>query len=430
MMNTYLTQFLDKKLERFFAILSTFRLFFLTQRLLIQNLRYLRIFLLLFTPASLFSIPWLSTKDQHIVDSKGNTVRLCGVNLGCWLAEEMWLMPFETTPPKKSYFTPIKDRTDFWQTLEARFSSQTIEEIRSAFRNTWITEQDFARIRKMGFNTVRIPFLYDLMEEQAGLFTWIDRAVEYAKKYDLYIILDMHGAPGRQSDAQHTGCQNRNKLFSNEFHIEKTATLWQQIAKRYKNCSQIAGYDLLNEPKGAKKRKTLYKVYDTLYKAIRKEDTTHLIFIEDGYKGIRSFPEPQKMGWKQVVYSRHIYSFKKEPLIMTWELLEKIQAVRLEKKTPFFIGEFNAAPHGSLKMLAQLLQAFQEKELPFTFWNYKTAKKAHSLWGIYNAPKKLPMLNPFTDSPKDLLRKIKAYNTTYFIENKPLVQMFKEVLPR
>src|SRR5262245_43614227 len=130
---------------------------------------FLLTFYLLFAPIAIYCLPWLSAKQEYIVDSSGKKVRLCGVNLGCWLAEEMWLLPFEVTPPKKSYFTPIRDRTDFWQTLEVRFSSQVVQEIQTAFRNTWITERDFARIRAMGCNVVRIPFLYDLMQEPSGL---------------------------------------------------------------------------------------------------------------------------------------------------------------------------------------------------------------------------------------------------------------------
>ncbi len=380
---------------------------------------------LIFTPYSIQALFWLSTKNEHIVDSSGKTVRLCGVNLGTWLAEEMWLLPFETKPPKHTYFTQIEDRTDFWQTLEARFSTQVMQEIRSAFRNIWITERDFARIKALGFNCVRIPFLYDLMEETPNLFAWLDKAVEYAKKHDLYIILDMHGAPGRQSGAAHTGQQNRDKFFSNEFHQDKAKEIWRQIAKRYKDCHQIAGYDLLNEPKGAKKRKTLRKAYDALYKAVRKEDAKHLIFIEDGYKGISSFPDPKKMGWKNVVYSRHIYSFEKEPISVACALLDKMHLAKGEKKTPFFIGEFNVAPYGSIRELKELLQSFNEKELSYTFWNYKTARKPTSLWGMYNAPKTLRRLNPFTDSPKELLKKIESYHTANFVENKALTGVFR-----
>jgi endoglucanase len=378
---------------------------------------------LFFTPVYIQAVSWLSTKHDQIVDENKHAVRLRGVNLGSWLAEEIWLLPIDTKPPKKSPFTDIKDRTDFWRTLEARFSPDVVKEIRTAFRNTWIQERDFAQIKALGFNVVRLPFLYDLMDETPNLFTYLDKALEYAKKHDLYIILDMHGAPGRQSDAAHTGEQNRNTFFSNEFCQEKAKEIWRQIAKRYKNAMNIAGYDLLNEPKGAKRRKTLRKIYDGLYKAVRKEDSKHLIFIEDGYKGIQSYPDPKKMKWKHVVYSRHIYFFEKNSI--NHAEVDKVHAAQYETKAPFFIGEFNIKPHGELGQLRALVERFNEKKLSYTFWNYKTGRKPTSLWGLYNAPKKLRRLNPFKDSPKELLHKIATYHTGNFVENKGLVAVFR-----
>src|SRR5262249_44603698 len=159
---------------------------------------------------------------------------------------------FSQTPPKNwakgvaigTLLEPIRDRTMLWQTFEKRFGKEKMHEIRSAFRNNFITDKDFERIKKAGFNCVRLPFLYDLIDEPEGLFYWLDKAIFAAKSHGLYVILDMHGTPGRQSSENHTGQIGKNSFFSDPAMIKKTAKIWKLIANAYKTNPVVAGFDL------------------------------------------------------------------------------------------------------------------------------------------------------------------------------------------
>ncbi len=70
----------------------------------------------------------------------------------------------------------------------------------------------------------------------------------------------MHGAFGSQNGKDHSGDTSNpdvGNFFGNEENITKTIKLWEAIAKRYKDNAWVAGYDLLNEPGGVCRYRTI-----------------------------------------------------------------------------------------------------------------------------------------------------------------------------
>lgn len=81
--------------------------------------------------------------------------------------------------------------------------------------DTWITEDDFDWLQQKGINTVRIPIGYWSLgsdycqdtpfEEVASVYdrSWprVLRAISWAAKYDIGVLVDLHGAPGSQNGA-------------------------------------------------------------------------------------------------------------------------------------------------------------------------------------------------------------------------------------
>ncbi len=376
-------------------------------------------------------LPWLAAKDMHIVDEKGSEVILSGINLGNWLVEEMWMCPIVVEPPQDSEFTPIKDHVSLWKTFEKRFGKEKMEEIRAHYRNTWIRDSDFAHIKALGFNAVRLPFLFDLHHEETGLFYWLDHAVELAKKNGLYIILDMHGVPGRQSKSMHTGESNKSEFFSSSKHVDKTCEIWKEIAKHYKDNPVIAGYDLVNEPMDTPSRKELYKMYDKLYKAIRSEDKRHIIFLQDGYKGVDHMPHPKENKWSNIAMSTHHYIFEEnstdEHMSKLSDHIKKVQEKQKSIKVPYFLGEFNVAPKGSFEALKRVLTHLHEKKISYSFWSYKIGRRGHkkSLWAILYAPGNQKNIDPFRDSYKDIIKKIEKLKSHNYVQNDELAHLFK-----
>ena len=111
-----------------------------------------------------------------------------GVNLGNWLVLEKWMSPavFEGTDAEDEYWLP------------EQLSREVYEARIRIHRSEYITERDFVTIRKMGMEAVRIPvpyFVFGDREPFIGCVEELDKAFNWAEKYDLKILLDLHTAP-------------------------------------------------------------------------------------------------------------------------------------------------------------------------------------------------------------------------------------------
>ena len=84
---------------------------------------------------------------------------------------------------------------------------QRANEVFAQHWNTFITQSDIQRMRSYGLNTIRIPLGYWIYEDlvdrdteyfpQGGL-DYLEKVCGWASDEGLYIILDLHGAPGAQ----------------------------------------------------------------------------------------------------------------------------------------------------------------------------------------------------------------------------------------
>src|SRR5579862_1958344 len=194
-------------------------------------------------------LPKLHASGASIVDNHGRPVTLHGCNLGNWLLNEMWMMDM----------AHAGEPGDQWQTeelLQQRFGAAEKDRLLDVFRENWIGPRDFEILKAWKFNVVRLPFNYTLLQDDAApdqlrtnAFRWLDRAVDMATRAGIYVIVDMHGAPGGQSTDQCTGRSGQNKLWLPE-NRKRAAFLWKKIAERYRNSPMVAAYDLLNEPYG------------------------------------------------------------------------------------------------------------------------------------------------------------------------------------
>lgn len=163
---------------------------------------------------------------------------------------------------------------DFWQ----------------GFRRHWIAERDVAAIAAAQMNHVRLPIsarvVMDgdgrLIEEGIGL---VDQLIEWCRAQGLWVILDLHGAPGGQTGTNIDDSPNGvPELFTSSRYRELTVALWRMLAQRYRDDTTVAGYDLLNEPLPEPYRRKhsddLIHLYRDLTAVIREVDPNHLIIYE------------------------------------------------------------------------------------------------------------------------------------------------------
>ena len=197
----------------------------------------------------------LRLDDGKMKNFLDQTVNLKGCNLGNWLMLEMWMLNYADQG--------IADQYHFIKALEVRFGEKGTERLMDIYRTNWIQGSDFDIIKSFGMNTVRLPFDYKLLMDsdekpfrlKDDAWEWLDQAIAMAKKREMFVILDMHGAPGRQSGMDHSGRVGYNKLWSNKDYQKQTVWLWNQISQRYTKEPAVVAYDLLNEPWGSNERK-------------------------------------------------------------------------------------------------------------------------------------------------------------------------------
>ena len=366
----------------------------------------------------------LQLENGKIQNYEGQIVNLKGCNLGNWLQLEMWMLGYAD----KGY----ADQYEFIKTLEDRFGKQDAEDLMDIYRSNWIKNSDFDIIKSFGMNTVRLPFDYKLLmgsdSEPFSLkkdaWEWLDHTIKMAKERDLYVILDMHGAPGRQSGMDHSGRVGYNKLWSNKAYQKQTAWLWNQISKRYKDEPTVAAYDLLNEPWGSNE-KNLKKVVLECYKAIRANNDNHIVIFPGHTSGIDFYENIRSVNLDNVIYTMHFYpgffgwgspepyihaQFIKEGLPIWKEKMESFNS-------PLLIGEFNVVlkKAGGGEMMRRYYDYCESLNWPATMWSYKVLNEKGGIgdgsWGMVTNEKTLININISNASKSEIQHWFESFGT-------------------
>lgn len=400
-------------------------------------------------------------------DGIGNELVLSGVNLGNVLLTEDWMTGFGIADNP-----PIVDDWTLRNVLTSRFGVANAEALLKSFQNNYVNDYDFDRLAESKVTLVRLPIYYrNIMDDNGNFiknaqnqidFSQIDRIVDAMASRGIYILLDLHGAPGAQSGEFHTGRKNFNKLFEaspeGETYRTQTESFWREMAKHYKNNPWVVGYDLLNEPFGAPTPQVLADLYDRLYDVIRAEDANHLIVME-GIWDWDTLPSPAAYNWQNVMYEFHYYcpripepQDQDDPVPVLGQTCAdygspafrlSFQEAFIQSKittslqntynVPALIGEFSAYEHKSVWEL--YTQTFNAQKWSWTSWSYKD-RSSPSTWGVLNHAKydetfpkfrALQADNSPGDSYADLTRKLSKYTTTdYHIPNVTLQNVLKD----
>jgi endoglucanase len=371
--------------------------------------------LLVATPTRADDLPALKVVGTKIVDEKGTPVPLRGVNLGTWLLLESHFLGMS-----------FRDENSLWASLDRRIGKAKTATVREAFRDAWITADDFKNVQKLGLNHVRVPFPASLLEDDSvpgkyrdGGWKRLDDVVKWSEDAGIYCILDLHGAPGGQSNAEHTGQRDRNELWSRPANLQRTAKLWQAIATRYKGKKAIAAFDLLNEPMGAPDAQTMMTLQVQLFRAIRAIDPQRLVIVEDGYKGLERFVPVAAKDKSGLVYSVHVYPTltAKDPTPQMHEAYFSDKMPKMLKEQarfgqPLYVGEWNVVQEsaGGPAMMRKHVDAMDRAGWSWSMWIYKQANPAgvRGLWSLYRNTKKLELPDFERDDADTILTKIRT----------------------
>lgn len=250
---------------------------------------------------------YLHTEGKQIVNAKGDVVILRGLGLGGWMVQEGYML-------KTSDFAGPQHRIK--QKIEALIGAEQTKKFYQAYLENGITKRDIDSLAAWGFNSVRLPMHYNLYTppieaEKNAEITWLeqgfkmtDNLLSWCADNQMYLILDLHAAPGGQGNDANISDYDTSKpsLWESEANKKKMIALWRKLAERYKNEPWIGGYDIINEPNwnftGENKNGCdeasngpLRELMVEVTKAIREIDANHIIMVEgncwgNNYNGI------------------------------------------------------------------------------------------------------------------------------------------------
>lgn len=170
-----------------------------------------------------------------------NDLEIRGVNLGNWLVLEKWMSPsvFEGSGAEDEYHL-------------ARFLPQDVYEKRiHKHRNDYITEYDFQKIANMSFNAVRIPvpfFLFGDRTPYIGCVEELDHAFDWAERWGLKVLIDLHTVPGSQNGFDNGGLSGVCRWSGEQQEVDFVLSVLERLAKRYGHREGLLGIQPLNEP--------------------------------------------------------------------------------------------------------------------------------------------------------------------------------------
>src|ERR1700704_4340144 len=153
--------------------------------------RLLQLPLLLLALISQGRAQFAHTDHKQIVDAAGKPLLLRATNLGNWMVPEGYMWLFQGGPQ-----SPGEIRALVLELLGPEGS----EAFWQKYRENYVTREDIVLLHRAGFNAIRVPLHYSLFEtDDAEGFALLDRLIGWCKAENLYVMLDLHAAPGGQT---------------------------------------------------------------------------------------------------------------------------------------------------------------------------------------------------------------------------------------
>jgi hypothetical protein len=305
------------------------------------------------------SAQYVHAQGQQIVDGSGKPLLLHGINLGNWMVTEGYMWHFDGGPQSTREIEEFvmemlgpEHSASFWRT----------------YHDTYISEGDIHRIKQAGFDSIRIPIHWKLFTTpDAEGWRLLDRVIGWCKQEGLYVVIDLHAAPGGQTGANIDDSNGWPWLYTDASAQQQTIDLWKNIAHRYANNPTVLGYDLLNEPlphfpamrQFDAKLEPLYK---RITAAIRTVDTHHAIIL-GGAKWDSDFSVFGPPFDSNVIYQFHTYWAPPEQ-----QTIQKYVDFRTKYNVPIWLGE---SGENNDQWIGQFARLLEKNDIGWAFWPYK-----------------------------------------------------------
>lgn len=355
---------------------------------------------------------FIRAENGEFVSECGEKVVFRGINLNDDI------LNFE-----KYDLAPDSNNQQIFASLESRFGRYGARELMKKHYASFISDADLKKIQKLGANCVRVPLQYKLLCRKDNCkgdidFDKLDGIVEKCRKLGIYVIFDLHCAPGAQNRDSAFAEGEESSFFKSGkegFEARNAAIrLWTQVAAHFCDEPAVAAYDLLNRPLNKMPQPPesidiLHKFYRRALKAIRTVDARHTVIMQAAY-GIETLPDAEKLGGENVafgLYSHFHTTFETDALMNA--INEKKGAI------PFIICKVRAEEN-----IDYSLTAFNGNNISWLFGDYK----GNGMNFVYSAD--ISPANLDIDKYDEIGEKwSKPVATKNFAENKELTKLLK-----
>ncbi|MBR1582707.1 MAG: cellulase family glycosylhydrolase [Spirochaetales bacterium] len=184
--------------------------------------------------------------------------------------------------------------------------------------NSFITEKDIEDIASLGFDHVRVPVDYNVLEDEQGNamesgFRYLDNCRLWCEKHGLNMLIDLHECFGYSFDPLKKD-MDRRKFFYDEVLQKRFFSLWEKIADRFKGYPDQVAFEPLNEV-------VLFEVKDAWNGILRKYIKLIRSIAPESYIVVGGvfYNSVMTVAWldvpvdPKIVYNFHCY----EPIVFT-----------------------------------------------------------------------------------------------------------------
>jgi len=310
------------------------------------------------------------TDHKQIVDGAGKPLLLRATNLGNWMVPEGYMWLFQGGPQ-----SPAEIRALVLELLGPEGSAAFWQK----YRENYVKREDIALLHRAGFNAIRVPLHYSLFEsDDAEGFKLLDRLIGWSHAENLYLILDLHAAPGGQTGTNIDDSAGYPWLYQSPQEQEHLMVIWRRLAAHYRDERAVLGYDLLNEPiphypKLAYLNPSLEPLFKKLSGEIRKVDGHHILFL-GGAQWDTNFSVFGKPFDANVAYTFHKYWTAPDESV-----IRQYIDFRERYDVPIWMGE---SGENTDEWIEQFAKTLEKNNIGWAFWPYKKMEKPSAVVSI------------------------------------------------
>ncbi len=313
---------------------------------------------------------FVHTDGTALVDGQGRPLMLRGTNLGNWMEPEGYMFLLEDGPSSpreiEEYFAELigpRQAQDFWH----------------KYREAYITKADIDLLAASGMNSVRVPIHYKFFSagNDEG-YRLLDRVVEWAKQDGMYVVIDMHQAPGGQTGTNIDDSDGYPWLYDTPADQQELIAIWKRIATHYRDEPAVLGYDLLNEPiphfpQLQKYNSALEPLYKRISAAIREVDKQHVLIL-GGARWDTNFSVFGPPFDQNAMYEFHTYWAPPDAATIA-----SFTGFRDKYHVPLWLGESGENTDDWIRSFTTLME---QQKIGWCYWPYKKMEKSSAVVSI------------------------------------------------